>query len=105
MVVNFGAHPTVYTQRGPWDVSRDVPGELCDLLELTFRQPVAYIQGACGDVNFHREFIAPERCREPALRLMAAALESLKQAKPMEDPVVAAASETALLPTRRWTRE
>jgi hypothetical protein len=105
VVVNFGAHPTVYTQLGPWDVTRDVPGELCDLLEATFRQPVAYIQGACGDVNFHREFIAPERCREPALRLMAAALEALNHAKPMDDPVVAAASETALVPTRRWTRE
>jgi hypothetical protein len=104
VVVNFGAHPTVHTQLRPWDVSRDVPGELCDLLEVTFGKPVAYIQGACGDVNFLREFIDPERSREPALRLMVATLEALKQAPPMVEPTVAAASETALIPTRRWTR-
>jgi hypothetical protein len=105
VVVNFGAHPTVYTQLRPWDVSRDVPGELCDLLEQTFRAPAVYIQGACGDVNFRREFLEPERASEPALRLMVATLDALKQAVPMADPAVAAASETAKVPTRRWTRK
>jgi hypothetical protein len=104
-VVNFGAHPTVSTRLRPWDVSRDVPGDVCDLLELTFRPPVLYIQGASGDVNFLPEFSSDERCREPAFRLMLAALESLKHAAPTTDPVVAAASETAVLPTRRWTRD
>ena len=104
-VVNFGAHPTVTTELRPWDVSRDVPGMVCDLLEHAFGAPAMYIQGACGDVNFLREFISPERCREPARLLMAQALKALQEAAPMADPVVAAASETALLPARRWTRE
>ena len=73
IVVNFGAHPTVTTKLRPWDVSRDVPGEVCDLLEAAFPAPPAlYIQGACGDVNFLREFTSPERCHEPALRLVGA---------------------------------
>ena len=103
-VVNYGAHPTVTTKLWPWYVSRDVPGQVCDRLETTLGAPVLYIQGACGDVNFLGEFTSPERCREPALRLATAALDSVKQAAPMADPRVAAASETALLPTRRWTR-
>ena len=70
-VVNFGAHPTVTTKLRPWDVSRDVPGEVCDLLESAFGQPALYIQGACGDVNFLGEFTTPELCREPARRLAA----------------------------------
>ncbi len=104
-VVNFGAHPTVTTKLRPWDVSRDVPGAVCDLLESTFGQPAMYIQGACGDVNFLGEFTSPELCHEPALRLGAAALDCLKRSTPMANPRIATASETALLPCRRWTRE
>ena len=106
VVANFGAHPTVGTLLRPWDVSRDVPGEICDGLEAAFPGAVAlYVQGACGDVNFLAEFTALDREREPARRLVDEAIRALTAAQPMADPVVAAASETARLPTRRWTRE
>ncbi|MDR3638851.1 MAG: hypothetical protein P4L84_33905 [Isosphaeraceae bacterium] len=106
VAANFGAHPTVGTLLRPWDVSRDVPGEVCDGLESAFPGALAlYIQGACGDVNFLPEFTAVDRSHEPARRLVEAACDALKPARPMSDPVVAAASETVRLPTRRWTRE
>lgn len=106
VVANFGAHPCVGTLLRPWDVSRDVPGEVCDGLEAAFPGALAlYVQGACGDVNFLGEFIDLDRSHEPAQRLVAEAVEVLKRARPMDDLVVAAASETARLPTRRWTRE
>jgi hypothetical protein len=106
VAVNFGAHPTVFTKLRPWDVSRDVPGEVCDGLEAAYPGATAlYIQGACGDVIFRRDFASPDRCHEPARRLVDAARRALAEAAPMDDPVVAAASDTAVLPTRRWTRE
>jgi hypothetical protein len=107
VIVNFGAHPTVMTVLRPWDVSRDVPGEVCDLLEAAYPGAVAlYVQGACGDVNFLREFSSPERCHEPARNLSAIAREALEAApQPDREPVVAAVSRTATLPTRRWTRD
>jgi neutral ceramidase len=106
VVVNFGAHPTVMTELRPSGVSRDVPGEVCDGLEAALPGATAlYIQGACGDVNFLREFSAPERCHEPAKRLVDVALQSLNGAFPMANSIVASASQLAVLPTRRWTRE
>jgi hypothetical protein len=106
VVVNFAAHPTVSTELRPWDVSRDVPGAVCDGLEAAFPGATAlYVQGACGDVNFLREFTATDRDQEPARRLVEEARRSLEEALPMTGPVVSSASETALLPTRRWTRE
>jgi neutral ceramidase len=105
VVVSFGAHPTVTTAMRPYDVSRDVPGAVCDRLEAGFPGAMAlYIQGACGDVNFDRAFLHPERSNEPADRIVAVACRSLEGASVMGAPVVAAASETASLPTRRWTR-
>jgi hypothetical protein len=90
----------------PWDVTRDVPGEVCDGLEAAFPGATAmYVQGACGDVNFHREYMTPERSDEPASELVAQAAAALKQAPICESTTVAAASEITELPTRRWTRE
>lgn len=106
VVVNHGAHPTVGTELRPWDLSRDVPGEVCDRLEAALPGAVAlYLQGACGDVNFLREFTDPLRCHEPAERLAEAAVGVLGKAKRMADPIVASASTRAILPTRRWRRE
>lgn len=106
IVANFGAHPTVTTELRPWDVSRDLPGMVCDGLEAGFPGTTAlYVQGACGDVNFLREFTAPDRYDEPARALVERALVVLDRAEPMVDPDVAAASATAVLPTRRWTIE
>ena len=106
VVTNFGAHPTVTTELRPYDVSRDVPGEVCDGLEAAFPGARAlYVQGACGDVNFLREFTALDRCHEPARRLVEETCLALERAPVMTDTEVAFASEIALLPTRRWTRE
>ena len=106
VVVNFGAHPTVGTELNPWAVSRDVPGEVCDLLEQALPGATAmYLQGACGDVNFHRAFTDPERRHEPAQALARAALQTLSVSSPCAQPVVAAVRREVALPTRRWESE
>lgn len=75
LVVNFQAHPCVHTIHRPFEVTRDVPGEVCDRIERALPGAIAmYIQGACGDGNFHAEFSTPERCHEPADRIATAAL-------------------------------
>lgn len=106
IVANFGAHPTILTLLMPWDVTRDLPGLVCDGLEAAYPGATAlYIQGACGDVNFLAEFTDPNRYREPADRLIAEARRALDGSRAVPNPVVAAASEVARLETRRWTRE
>ena len=103
-VVNFGAHPTVTTDWRPFDVSRDLPGEVCDLIERSIPGVTAlYVQGACGDVNFLREYIDEQRHHEPARLLASVALESQFDAPSMHSQRVGYAAETARLPTRRWT--
>ncbi|MEZ6063277.1 MAG: hypothetical protein R3C19_23260 [Planctomycetaceae bacterium] len=105
-IVNFGAHPTVTTELRPRDVSRDVPGRVCDLIEQHFPGATAmYIQGACGDTNFLPEFQTVERCDEPAQRLASAAVESLRAAAIQSRDSVATDSRIARLPTRRWLRD
>ncbi|MBI2824250.1 MAG: hypothetical protein HYX69_06150 [Planctomycetia bacterium] len=106
IVVNFQAHPCVYTILHPFDVTRDVPGEVCDRLEAALPGATAmYVQGACGDVNFNPEFSTPERCHEPAGIVAAEALACQRRASTMPEPSVAAVVETARIPTRRWTRQ
>lgn len=103
-VVNFGAHPTVTTDWRPFAVSRDLPGEVCDLIEKAVPGTTAmYVQGACGDVNFLREYVSPERHHEPARLLAAVALESLADAEPLSSPHIGFDRRTVDLPTRRWT--
>jgi len=103
-VINFQAHPCVQTILRPWDVTRDVPGEVCDRLEAAIPGITAmYIQGACGDVNFNPEYSTPERNAEPAQALADAAIASRSNAKVVQRPAVAAAMLTAQIPTRRWT--
>jgi len=106
MVVNFQAHPCVHTILRPFDVTRDVPGEVCDHIEAALPGVTAmYVQGACGDVNFLPEFSTPERCQEPARRVAKTALAAQSAARPIDDPVVAAMSQLARIPTRRWQYE
>ena len=107
MVVNFQAHPTVQTKLRPRAVSRDVPGEVCDLIERAMPGAVAmYLQGSCGDVNFLRRFsTTPELSRETARIVAGAALASQADAARIDDPAISAVSEQVTLPTRRWTRE
>ncbi len=106
IVANFGAHPTLTTELRPWDVSRDIPGLVCDGLEAAFPGATAlYVQGACGDVNFLREYISLDLYQEPAQRLVAASCEALTPAVEIQQPVIACSQAMAELPTRRWTRE
>jgi len=105
VLANFGAHPTVWTELMPTTVTRDIPGAICDGLEAAYPGSIAmYLQGACGDVNFLREYATLERCHEPAQQLIQAALLALSHAQPGDGPVQFA-QQTAVLPTRRWTRE
>lgn len=107
MVVNFQAHPTVQTVLQPRAVSRDVPGEICDLIERAMPGVTAlYLQGSCGDVNFLRRFsTTPELAKEPARIAAGAALASLADAERIDEPKLSAMSQMVSLPTRRWTRE
>lgn len=106
ILCNFAAHPTLMTERQPYAVSRDVPGQICDGLEAFFPQAVAmYLQGACGDTNFLRSFQSEEKCRQPAERLVEGALRILADAQLDADLSVASASGVARLPTRRWTAD
>src|SRR5690606_34124082 len=76
VMVGFQAHPTVTTVLRPRAVSRDVPGEVCDHLEQALPGCTAlYLQGACGDVNFHHAYSENEQiAQEPARRLAEATL-------------------------------
>jgi len=107
IVANYGAHPTVTTELRPWDVSRDVPGMVCDGLEAAYPGAVAmYVQGACGDVNFLREYTDPQRYHEPEELLVQAATDALGTYEKREEPVIVRSAQiTAKLPTRRWTSE
>ena len=102
VLANFAAHPTVWTELMPHAVTRDIPGLVCDSLEAQRPGAIAmYLQGACGDVNFHRHYQTPERCREPAERLVSAAKQVSKNSRTDQGPV-RFASEVIRLPTRRW---
>ena len=107
MVVNFQAHPTVQTVLKPRAVSRDVPGEVCAIIERALPGVTAlYLQGACGDVNFLRRFsTTPELSKEPGRITAGAALASLADAERIDEPKLLAVSQMVSLPTRRWTRE
>lgn len=107
VVVNYAAHPTVLTQLHPFAVSRDVPGQICDLIEDTMPGVTAmYLQGACGDVNFHAEFSTPTRYLEPAERISGAVHKALRQCESRNSNcTVAFIQRQARLPTRRWTED
>lgn len=106
LLINFQAHPVIFTKLRPHEVSRDVPGQVCDLLESTLPGVTAmYIQGACGDVNFMRYYEAEQCCAEPAKLVAKVALECHKRATAIEQPVLACASQEVRVPTRRWHQE
>ena len=106
VVVGFQAHPTVATVLRPRSVSRDAPGQICDLIEVAHPGCTAiYIQGACGDVNFLREYTTPERNEEPGKAVAEAVLNSMSDATPLDTSIMAASIATATIPTRRWTQE
>ena len=105
-VVNFQGHPTVQMSLGTADLSRDVPGQVTDLVEAAVPGVTAlYLQGACGDLNFDLRYHHPSRCLEPGRAVAGSALAAYASARPVEAPGVAVATLDALLPTRRWRRE
>ena len=104
-VVNYQAHPTAMMSLGAADLSRDFPGQITDTIESKWPQAVAlYLQGSCGDVNFEPRFNHPDNCRRPGLEVAARAVTALENARAVENPQVAAAALTTVLPTRRWSR-
>lgn len=106
IVVNFHAHPTIMLELGYADVSRDYPGQVVDLLEKVYPGATAmYLQGACGDVNFKREWEHPSVCHEPGRALTGKVLEALTQSRRIENETLKACSLHVTLPTRRYTRE
>ena len=106
IVVGFQAHPTVTTVLRPRSVSRDVPGQICDLIETAHSGCTAiYLQGACGDVNFLREFTSPDRHEEPGRIVVEAVLTSLNDAEELDTSIIAASVAIAEIPTRRWMKE
>lgn len=106
IVVGFQAHPTVSTVLRPRSVTRDAPGQICDLIETAHPGCTAiYIQGACGDVNFLREYATPERHEEPGKVVAEAILSSMSDAERLDTSIIAASVATATIPTRRWTQE
>ncbi len=106
ILVNFQAHPTVSAKLRPFAVSRDVPGEVCDVIEAAYPGALAlYLQGSAGDVNFHRAFSTPQRHREPGRLTAGLALAIGGDVTRPEQPNLKFVSESVELPTRRWTRE
>jgi len=107
LLVGFQAHPTVATTLRPFSVSRDVPGEICDHLEKIFPDAIAlYLQGACGDVNFHRSFSESEaRATLPARQISFAIVHSLSHKVSVDPSQLNVACRRVRLPTRRWTQE
>ncbi|GAB5441282.1 MAG: hypothetical protein Fues2KO_16310 [Fuerstiella sp.] len=104
VVVNHAAHPTITTECFPFSVSRDLPGMVCRQLEQHFAGTTAlYLQGACGDTNFHPKFKDPNLHHEPVDRIANFVQQQLKAAEVGEDNTVRSFSTTAQLPTRRWT--
>jgi hypothetical protein len=105
VLVNFAAHPTVLTELCPFAVSRDVPGQVCDRIQQALTgATVMYLQGACGDVNFHPEYSTQESWHLPGQRLAVAALESLRgRHLESKNQTVSFSQRQVLLPTRRWT--
>lgn len=106
VITNFAGHPTVSTQLRPWDVSRDLPGEVCDIIEKELAGSVAiYLQGACGDTNFLPEFQNETESHIPAQRIAEFALSLIHSAEPSRTDGLSTSSGIAVLPTRRWTWE
>jgi hypothetical protein len=106
VAVNFHSHCTAHMEEDLRAVSRDWPGEVVDQLEAALPGAMAmYWQGTCGDVNFRREFNGTERRFEPARAITKVALEAYQSARVVERRGVSAVVQSAVLPTRRWTRE
>ena len=106
VLINYAGHPTLGTELNPYSVSRDLPGVICDLVEQALPGVTAmYLQGACGDTNFRREFQKADRIREPADMIARTAVELLGHADVDDSPAIAACCRTIQLPTRRWTQQ
>lgn len=105
-VVNFAGHPVVQMSLGTADLSRDVPGQVTDMVEAALPGVTAlYLQGACGDLNFDLRYHEPAKCHLPGQAVAGAALEALAGATAVEGEHVSARVRPVSLPARRWRRE
>lgn len=106
VLVNFHAHPCAHTEEDPRAISRDVPGEVVDLLEAAMPGVIAlYLQGTAGDVNFYRGPDSPIDHLAPSRALAGSSLEALALARPVTHPRLKVVTRKISLPTRRWTRK
>jgi hypothetical protein len=106
VAVNFHSHCTAHMEMDLRAVSRDWPGEVVDQLEAALPGATAlYLQGTCGDVNFHREFNRTERRFEPAQAVTRVTLQALSASREITPSGIAAAACRIRLPVRPWTRD
>ncbi|HEU5123649.1 MAG TPA: hypothetical protein VFW05_06255 [Verrucomicrobiae bacterium] len=105
VAVNFHCHLNAHLEMDLRAVSRDWAGEVVDQIEGAYPGSIAmYLQGTCGDVMIRPEFCATERRFEPAREIARVALQSCKDARPVNGNIAFVTQKIAL-PTRRWTRD
>lgn len=106
VVVNFHAHPTVFWQVDSRAVSRDVPGQVVDLIESEFPGSIGmYLQGSLGDVNFLLEYWTPEHFMEAGKAVFDAAKVAWVKSREVAQSGISFVVSEVELPARRWTRE
>jgi hypothetical protein len=105
VVLNYQAHPVLFTDVSFHAVSRDFPGAVVDLVEQALPGAVClYLQGACGDIEFLRGY-RQQGCHDAPIRALAAtALRGVVTARPVGGHGVGAAVQRAVIPVRSWTR-
>lgn len=105
-VVNFHAHPTVFWQVDSRAVSRDVPGQVVDLIEKDLPGAIGmYVQGSLGDVNFLLEYWTPEHFMEAGKAVFDAAKVAWGESRPIAESGISFVTSEVNLPARRWRRE
>lgn len=105
VVVNFHAHPTVFWQVDSRAVSRDVPGQVVDLIERELPGAIGmYVQGSLGDVNFNLEYWTPEHFMEAGEAVFHAAKLAWSGSRNVPQSGISFAVSDVELPARRWTR-
>jgi neutral ceramidase len=105
-VVNFHAHPTVFWQVDSRAVSRDVPGQVVDLIERELPGSIGmYLQGSLGDVNFLLEYWTPEHFMKAGKAVFDAAKIAWVKSRRVAKSGISFVVRDVELPARRWTRE
>ena len=106
VVVNFHAHPTVFWQVDFRAVSRDVPGQVVDLIEKDLPGAIGmYLQGSLGDVNFNLEYWTQERFMEAGEAVFNSAKIAWSGSRKVAHSGINSVISEVRLPARRWTRD